>query len=52
MESTGKYWIPLYNLLEPFVHVQLTHPKYVRAIKGKKRDKDDSIRIADLFMND
>ena len=27
MESTGKYWIPLFNILEPHVHVQLTHPK-------------------------
>ena len=52
MESTGKYWIPLFNLLEPHVHVQLTHPKYVRAIKGKKTDKNDAQRIADLFMND
>ena len=52
MESTGKYWIPLYNVLEQHVHVQLTHPKYVRAIKGKKTDKNDAVRIADLFMND
>ena len=52
MESTGKYWIPLFNLLEAHVHVQLTHPKYVRAIKGKKTDKNDAQRIADLFMND
>jgi len=52
MESTGKYWIPLFNILEPHVHVQLTHPKYVRAIKGKKTDKNDAERISDLFMND
>jgi transposase len=52
MESTGKYWIPLFNILEPHVHVQLTHPKYVRAIKGKKTDKNDAQRISDLFMND
>jgi transposase len=52
MESTGKYWIPLLNVLEPYVRVQLTHPKYVRAIKGKKTDKNDAERISDLFMND
>jgi transposase len=52
MESTGKYWIPLFNILEPHVRVQLTHPKYVRAIKGKKTDKNDAQRISDLFMND
>jgi transposase len=52
MESTGKYWIPLFNILEPHVRVQLTHPKYVRAIKGQKTDKNDAERISDLFMND
>ena len=52
MESTGKYWIPVFNILETFVHVILTHPKYVRAIKGKKTDKKDSKWIADLFKFD
>jgi transposase len=52
MESTGKYWIPVFNILEECVHVVLTHPKYVRAIKGKKTDKKDSKWIADLFKHD
>lgn len=52
MESTGKYWIPIFNILEDYVHVVLTHPKYVRAIKGKKTDKKDSKWIADLFKHD
>lgn len=52
MESTGKYWIPVFNVLEDHVNVVLTHPKYVRAIKGKKTDKKDSRRIADLFEHD
>lgn len=52
MESTGKYWIPVYNILESDIHVILTHPKYVRAIKGKKTDKKDSKWIADLFKFD
>jgi len=52
MESTGKYWIPIFNILEPCVHVILTHPKYVHAIKGKKTDKKDSKWIADLFKHD
>lgn len=51
MESTGKYWIPVFNALEGHVGVVLTHPKYVRAIKGKKTDKKDSRWIADLFMH-
>lgn len=53
MESTGKYWIPVYNALETKIsEVCLTHPKYVRAIKGKKTDKKDSKWIADLFKED
>ena len=52
MESTGKYWIPVFNILEDHVKVILTHPKYVRAIKGQKTDKKDSKWIADLFKHD
>jgi len=52
MESTGKYWIPIFNVLESDIHVILTHPKYVKAIKGKKTDKKDSKWIADLFKFD
>ena len=53
MESTGKYWIPVFNILEESdINVLLTHPKYVRAIKGKKTDKKDSKWIADLFKFD
>lgn len=52
MESTGKYWIPIFNILEPHMHVILTHPKYVKAIKGKKTDKRDARWIANLFRFD
>ena len=33
MESTGKYWIPIFNYLENDIDICLTHPKYVKAIK-------------------
>lgn len=52
MESTGKYWIPIFNYLEADINVCLTHPKYVKAIKGKKTDKKDSKWIADLYKFD
>ena len=52
MESTGKYWIPIFNYLENDIEVCLTHPKYVKAIKGKKTDKKDSKWIADLYKFD
>lgn len=52
MESTGKYWIPIFNILEKSCKVVLAHPKYVKAIRGKKTDKKDAQWIADLFKHD
>ena len=52
MESTGKYWIPIFNVLEDEIDVYIVHPKYTKAIKGKKTDKKDSKWIADLFKHD
>jgi len=52
MESTGKYWIPVWNILEPTCNLVLAHPKYTRAIKGKKTDKRDAKWIADVFKHD
>lgn len=52
MESTGKYWIPVFNVLEESCDITLAHPKYVKAIRGKKTDKKDAKWIADLFKHD
>lgn len=52
MESTGKYWIPVYNILEHGCNIVLAHPKYVKAIRGKKTDKKDAKWIADIFKHD
>lgn len=52
MESTGKYWFPVHNILETSCHVVVSHPKFVKAIKGKKTDKKDAQWIADLFKHD
>ena len=52
MESTGKYWIPIYNILESDCNIVLAHPKYVKAIRGKKTDKKDAKWIADIFKHD
>lgn len=52
MESTGKYWIPVYNILEQDCSIVLAHPKYVKAIRGKKTDKKDAKWIADIFKHD
>ena len=52
MKSTGKYWISIYNILEPTCRIVLAHPKYVKAIRGKKTDKRDAKWIADIFKHD
>ena len=53
MESTGKYWIPFFNILEQCgLKPVLTHPKYVKQAKGQKTDFRDAIHIASLFRMD
>lgn len=49
MESTGKYWVPVFNLLEDSINVTIANPKWVRAVKGNKDDAKDSKWIGDLF---
>lgn len=51
MESTGKYWIPVFNVLEDFCTITLANPRYVKNIPGKKTDKRDSIWLADLHKH-
>ena len=52
MESTGKYWMPVFNILEKSCNICLAHPKYVKAIRVKKTDKKDAQWIADLLKHD
>ena len=50
MESTGKYYVPVYNALENNIsNVVVANPKWVKAIKGEKDDNKDAKWIADLF---
>ena len=50
MESSGKYWIPVFNVLEKSCQVILAHPKYTKPMKGNKTDRKDARWICDLFM--
>lgn len=52
MESSGKYWIPVFNILEKTCLVTLSHPKYTKPQKGNKTDRKDAKWICDLFMCD
>lgn len=52
MESAGKYWVPVFNVLEKTCWVVLAHPKYTKPQKGNKTDRKDAKWICDLFMCD
>ena len=43
---------PHLNILEPTCNIVFAHPKYVKAIRGKKTDKRDAKWIADIFKHD
>ena len=42
MESTGKYWMPVFNLLEDEINVTIANPKWMKAVKGNKDGTKDS----------
>ena len=52
MESAGRFWIPVFNILEKTCLVTLAHPKYIKPQKGNKTDRKDAKWICDLFMCD
>jgi transposase len=55
MESTGVYWIPVWNVLEPSryrFHLTLVNPAQVRAMAGHKTDQIDCGRIAEFLAHD
>ena len=50
MESTGIYWIPIWNILERMgFELMLVNPYLIKAMPGKKSDVKDSERIAELL---
>jgi transposase len=53
MESTGVYWIPVWNVLEPVrlrFELMLVNPQIVRALRGNKTDRIDANRIAEFLQ--
>jgi hypothetical protein len=51
MESTGSYWIPVFNLLEGIFTVVLANPEEVKTGKGHKTDRKDAEHLADLLRH-
>jgi transposase len=53
MESTGVYWIPVWNVLESSrwkLELLLVNALQVRALPGQKTDRVDCNRIAELHQ--
>jgi transposase len=52
MESTGSYWVPVFNILEGQFIVVLANPEEVKSRKGHKTDRKDAEHLADLLRHD
>ena len=51
MESTGVYWKPVYNILEPSgLIVWIVNARHVKYVPGHKTDKHDSACICKLLL--
>jgi transposase len=53
LESTGVYWIPVWNILEQRrwgLSLTLVNPQTVRALQGRKTDRIDARRIAEFLQ--
>ena len=51
MESTGSYWIPVFNILEDHFAVLVANPEEVKNRKGHKTDRKDAEHLADLLRH-
>jgi transposase len=50
VESTGNYWVPIYNVLEGSVNFILANAYQIKHIPGRKTDTLDSEWIAELCL--
>lgn len=52
MESTGVYWVPVYNLLEGLnLTLLVVNAQHIKAVPGRKTDVKDAEWIADLLRH-
>jgi transposase len=50
MEATGVYWRPVFNVLESACSVVVVNPEHVKAVTGRKTDRQDARRLAHLLQ--
>ncbi len=48
MESTGKYWIPVFNFMEDSFALTLANPFFTKTFPGNKTDRRDAKWLAEL----
>lgn len=51
MESTGVYWKPIYNILEPQFEIVLGNARDMKQVPGRKTDVKDCEWISQLMMH-
>ena len=51
MESTGVYWKPVWHVLEGQFQLLLVNAQHVKAIPGRKTDRGDAARLAELLQH-
>jgi transposase len=49
MESTGVYWMPVYDVLEGFVEVIVGNAQHIMNVPGRKTDESDAEWLAKLL---
>ncbi len=51
LESTGVYWMPIFNLMEGLFEIVLVNAQHMKAVPGRKTDTKDAEWIADLLSH-
>jgi transposase len=51
MESTGVYWVPVFNLLEEYCNIVIANPRNVKNVPGRKTDRKDCEWLCRLLKN-
>jgi transposase len=51
MESTGVYWKPVYNIVDPDFEIILVNARHIKHVPGHKTDRKDSAWIAKLLLS-
>jgi transposase len=49
MESTGVYWMPIYNVLEGYVEMVVGNAQHIMNVPGRKTDESDAEWLAKLL---